>query len=80
MPAFVTAHMFAHLEILGFPTGGAYQYRDIFARFKTMQGKQNLASALVSKKKIGGNQAFFGDNKALIWKKTPHIALYFTAF
>ena len=29
---------------------------------------------------IGGNHAFFRDNKALIWKKTPYIALYFTAF
>ena len=35
---------------------------------------------LVSKKKIGGNHAFFRDNKALIWKKMPYIALYFTAF
>ena len=35
----------AHLEILGFSMGGAYQYRDIFARFKTMRRKQNLASA-----------------------------------
>ena len=36
----------AHLEILGFPMGGAYLCRDIFARFKTMRKKQNLASAL----------------------------------
>ena len=35
---------------------------------------------LVSKKKIGGNHAFFRDNKASIWKKAPNIALYFTAF
>ena len=36
---------------------------------------------LVSKKKIGGNLAFFRDNKASIWeKKTPDIALYFTGF
>ena len=35
---------------------------------------------LVSKKKIGGNHAFFRNNKASIWKKTPHVALYFTAF
>ena len=26
--------------------GGAYLYRDIFARFKTMRRKQNLASAV----------------------------------
>ena len=35
---------------------------------------------LVSKKKIGGNHAFFRDNKALILKGTPYIALYFKAF
>ena len=35
---------------------------------------------LVSKKKIGGNRAFFRDNQASIWKKMPYIALYFTAF
>ena len=46
MPTIVIAHMSAHLEKLGFPIGGAYLFRDIFARFKTMQKKQNLASAL----------------------------------
>ena len=35
---------------------------------------------LVSKKKIGGNHAFFRNNKASISNKTPYIALYFTAF
>ena len=35
---------------------------------------------LVSKKKIGGNHAFFKDNKALIWEKMPYIALYFSTF
>ena len=29
----------AHLEILGFPIGDAYQESDIFARFKTIQRK-----------------------------------------
>ena len=44
----------AHLEIRGFPMGGAYLYRDIFARFKTMRRKQNLASALGNqKRKLG---------------------------
>ena len=34
-----------------------------FARFMTMQGKQILALGLSeSKKKIGGNNAFFRDN------------------
>ena len=34
---------------------------------------------LVFKIKIGGNHAFFRDNKSSVWKKTPYIALYFTA-
>ena len=49
----------AHLKILGFPMGGAYQYRDIFAQFKTMQRKQDLASALGIRKKIGANHMHF---------------------
>ena len=35
---------------------------------------------LVSKKKIGGNHAFFRDNKASIWEKATYITLYFTGF
>ena len=35
---------------------------------------------MVSKKKLGGNYAFFRDIKASIWNKTPYIALYFTVF
>ena len=59
-----------HFEILGFPKGVAYYYRDIFARFKIMRGKQNLASALgIQKENSGGNHAFFRDDKASIWKK-----------
>ena len=49
-------------------------------RFKSMQRKQNLASALGIQKKTGGNHAFFRDNKGSTWKKMPYIALYFTAF
>ena len=52
----------------------------IFAQFKTMRRKQNLASALGIQKKIGGNHAFFRENEAWIWKRTPYIALYFKAF
>ena len=37
---------FVHLEILGFPMGDACQYKDNFARFKTIRRKQNLASTL----------------------------------
>ena len=44
-------------------------------RFKTMRRKQNLASALGIQKEIGGNHAFFKDNKALIWKKKKHTLL-----
>ena len=45
VPTIVIAHIrSAHLEILGFPIVSAYYYRDIFARFKTMRRKQNLAS------------------------------------
>ena len=35
---------------IGFPMGDAYQQRDIFARFKTMRRKQNLAGALGTQK------------------------------
>ena len=66
VPTIVTVHF----EILGFPLGVAY--RDIFVRFKQV--------ILVSKKKIGGNHAFFRDNKASIWKKMPYSASYFAAF
>ena len=56
----------AHLHISRYlavvPMGGAYYYRDIFARFITMRRKQNLTSGLVSKEKTVGNHAFFRDN------------------
>ena len=40
------------------------KYRNIFARFKSIRRKQNLAMQmlLVSQKKIEGNHAFFRDN------------------
>ena len=48
-----------------------------------MRRKQNLV-LLVSKKKIGGNHAFFRDNLLIKLqfrgKKMPYIVLYFTAF
>ena len=44
----------AHLETLGFPIGGAYLFRNIFARFKTMRKEQNLASALGVQKENWG--------------------------
>ena len=52
------------------------KYRDIFARFKTMRRKQNLASALGIQKE--NYHAFFRDKKASILNKTPYISLYFT--
>ena len=52
----------------------------VFLRGLKMQRKQNLASALGIEKKIGGNHAFFRDNKVFNVGKMPHIALYFTAF
>ena len=66
--------------ILGFPMSGGYYYRDIFAWFKTMHRKQNLASAFGIQTENWGSHAFFRDNKASMWKKRPYIALYFTAF
>ena len=51
------------------------------ARFKTTRRKQNLASALSKKRKIGGNHAFSEMTKLQYGKKkTPLIALYFTVF
>ena len=54
--SFVTVH-----TILGFPMGGAYLYKDIFARFKTtgMWRKQDLPSAFDIQKENWGNHAFF---------------------
>ena len=47
-----------------------------------MREKEELSTEvlLVTKKEIGGNYAFFRDNVASIWKKTPYISLYFKAF
>ena len=54
VPTIVTAHTFCASQILGFPMGVAYQYKDIFARFKSMRRKQNLPNALgISKENWG---------------------------
>ena len=69
-----------------FPMGGAYinTGMHIFLRgLKTMQRKQNSASALVIQKENWGlKHAFFRDNKASIWKKshTVYIVLYLRLF
>ena len=73
-----------HLVILGFPMGGGYQYRDIFARF--LRGLKLFGQSgteqvlLVSKKKIGDNDAFFRDNKASIWEKNAIHCFVFYCF
>ena len=54
MPTLLLCIRSAHLEILGFPMGGVYYYRDNSTRFKTVQRKQNLASALGIQKEILG--------------------------
>ena len=52
----------AHLEILGFPMGGAYLDRDYFVPFKTLRRKQNLASGLgIQKENWGYKHGFFRD-------------------
>ena len=74
MPTFVTAHTSARLEILGFSMSGAYISRDIFARFKTMRRKQNIASARGIQKQ---NCIFnFRDNKSLIKKNAIHCFFF----
>ena len=58
----------------------------IFLRGLKLCGESRTQQVLLeSKKKIGGDHAFFRDNKASISKKKkkkkpPYIALYFTAF
>ena len=53
VPTFVTVHTFCASQDTQVPYGWC-QYRDIFARFKTMRRKQNLASALGIQKEKGG--------------------------
>ena len=57
--------------------GGA---RDIFALFKTMWRKQNLASAFGIQKRKLGVAMHFSEIVKLQFGKMPNIALYFTAF
>ena len=53
----------------------------IFLRALKLCGESRTKQViLVSKKGIGGNHAFFRDNKASIWKKAPYIAIHFAAF
>ena len=56
---------------------GGYQKKDIFARFKSIREKQNLASAFGIQKENWGNHAFFRDNQALIWIKSAIFCLVF---
>ena len=58
---------FAQLEILGSPMGGAYRYRDIFVHGLKLCGESRTKQVpLAFEKKIGGNHAFFRNNKASI--------------
>ena len=82
------SHVIAHTFCASgdrFPMGGAYsEYKDIFARFKTMRRKQNLACASgCPKRKLGVTTHFseiiklqFGKKRKK--EKTPYNALYFT--
>ena len=45
-----------------------------------MRRKQNLASVLGIKKKIGGNHAFFRDHEASIWEKNAMHCFVFYHF
>ena len=68
-----------HLEILGFPMGGAYYYRDIFAQFKLCGKSRTYQVLSVSKRKLGETR-HFSEIIKLQFGKMPYIALYFTAF
>ena len=67
VPTFVTAHTFCASRDTRVSFGLCLLIKGYFARFKTMRRKQNLASLLESKMKIGGNHAFFRDDKASIY-------------
>ena len=78
---FVTAHTFCASRDTRVSYGWCLLNTGIFLRgLKLCRESRIYQVLLVSKKKIGGNHAFFRDNKASIWKKTPYIPLYFTAF
>ena len=54
---------------------------DVSARLKTMRRKQNSASAFgIQKENWGCTMLFSEIIKLQFGKKTPYIALYFTAF
>ena len=66
-----------HLEILGFPMGGAYYYRDIFAHFKTMRRKQNLGSSDFGiQKEKWGETMHFSEIIKLQFGKKCHTLLF----
>ena len=58
VPTIVTAHTLCASRDTQFPMGGAYWYRDIFARFKTMRRKQNLEGDFAIQKEIGVTMHF----------------------
>ena len=70
----------AHREILGFPMGGAYEYRNIFARFKTICKKQNLPNAFGISKENWRVTMHFSEIIKLQFRKKSHTLLIFRRF
>ena len=69
VPTFVTAHTFCASR----DTRVSYRWRLLiqgyFLRDLKLSGESRTQQVLlVSKTKIGGNHAFFRDNKASVWK------------
>ena len=77
VPTFVTTHTFCASQDTRVSYGWCLLYRNIFTRFKTMQRKQNLASALGIQNKIW---KFFSDTKASIWKENATRCFVFYCF
>ena len=75
VPTFVTAHTFCASR----DTRVSYGWCPLIQGYLCVV-LNHAEKAEAFKKKIEGNHAFFRDNKASIRKKTPYIALYFTAF
>ena len=59
MPSFATAICSAHLEILGFPRVLPTNTGIFLGGLKLGEERRTWQVLLVSKKKIGGNHAFF---------------------
>ena len=81
VPTIITAHTFYASRDTLVSYGWCLLIQDIFARFKTMRRKQNLASAFgISKENWGVTRHFSAIIELQFRKKIPYIALYFGAF